>query len=140
MVGLQLHHREAQRGVLHCFEEIVGLAMPEVPMGKANPRAAQFMPTVEQVGWSSDVSTGRGYGHVAAQTLCFLGGFCGFFCRWPMGKGRHTPFRLRSPTQGCATFTCVRACRKLFTWLKQYKVCRSRGGVGKGVLGRLCVQ
>ncbi|CAM9473964.1 unnamed protein product [Scytosiphon promiscuus] len=49
MVGLQLHHREAQRGVLHCFEEIVGLAMPEGPMGKANPRAPQFMPTVEQV-------------------------------------------------------------------------------------------
>ncbi|CAN0468954.1 unnamed protein product, partial [Laminaria digitata] len=27
MVGLQLHHREAQRGVLHCLEEIVGLAI-----------------------------------------------------------------------------------------------------------------
>ncbi len=50
MVGLQLHHREAQRGVLHCFEEVVGLAMPEVPGGNANPRSQQFMPTVEQVG------------------------------------------------------------------------------------------
>lgn len=49
MVGLQLHHREAQRGVLHCFEEVVGLAMPEAPGGKANPKAPQFAPTVEQV-------------------------------------------------------------------------------------------
>ncbi|CAM9364111.1 unnamed protein product, partial [Hapterophycus canaliculatus] len=49
MVGLQLQHREAQRGVLHCLEEVVGLAMPEAPTGKANPRAPQFMPTVEQV-------------------------------------------------------------------------------------------
>lgn len=49
VVGLQLHHREAQRGVLHCFEEVVGLAMPEVPGGIANPKAQQFMPTVEQV-------------------------------------------------------------------------------------------
>eukprot|EP00903_Cladosiphon_okamuranus_P011653 g10961.t1 len=49
MVGLQLHHREAQRGVLHCFEEVVGLAMPEFPGGKVNPKAQQFGPTVEQV-------------------------------------------------------------------------------------------
>ncbi|CAB1115460.1 unnamed protein product [Ectocarpus sp. CCAP 1310/34] len=49
MVGLQLHHREAQRGVLHCLEEVVGLAMTEGPTGKANPRAQQFIPTVEQV-------------------------------------------------------------------------------------------
>ncbi|CAN0568707.1 unnamed protein product, partial [Ectocarpus sp. 12 AP-2014] len=39
MVGLQLHHREAQRGVLHCLEQIVGLAMTEGPTGKPNPRA-----------------------------------------------------------------------------------------------------
>ncbi|CAN0313886.1 unnamed protein product [Pylaiella littoralis] len=49
LVGLQLHHREAQRGVLHCFEEVVGLAMPQLPGGKANPGAQQFAPTVEQV-------------------------------------------------------------------------------------------
>lgn len=49
MVGLQLHHREAQRGVLHCLEEVVGLAIPQSPQGEVNMRAQQFMPTVEQV-------------------------------------------------------------------------------------------
>lgn len=49
IVGLQLHHREAQKGVLHCFEEIMGLAMPQFPGGEVNPRAQQCGPAVEQV-------------------------------------------------------------------------------------------
>lgn len=49
IVGLQLHHREAQKGVLHCFEEIMGLAMPQFPGREVNPRAQQCGPAVEQV-------------------------------------------------------------------------------------------
>lgn len=60
LVGLQLHHREAQRGVLHCFEEVVGLAMPQLPGGKANPGAQQFAPTVEQVGVRRTCGVGVG--------------------------------------------------------------------------------
>lgn len=49
VVGLQLHHREAQRGVLHCLEEVVGLAIPQTAKGAVNPNAQRFMPTVQKV-------------------------------------------------------------------------------------------
>ncbi|CAM9622957.1 unnamed protein product [Discosporangium mesarthrocarpum] len=47
VVGLQLHHREAHRGVLTCFEEVVGLGVSSA--GKDNSSVAQYKPAVEQV-------------------------------------------------------------------------------------------
>lgn len=97
MVGLQLHHREAQRGVLHCFEEVVGLAMPEgAPGGNANPKAPQFAPTVEQVRcgrieWGTVLGVGRGCeeAYVCKSDRRSAGFFSPLVSRWGWFGARH---------------------------------------------------